>query len=151
MNLLVPSSKLTTISLINQSTIIVSTNNNMINLFLPQSASILQISPLLHLLHLLSLPSLIPSTSLPYTPPCSRNPLHSAEQRRQEQTFNNPTHHSTALSLLKSPLLRIFPRFLCTNISSGSTPSVSVSTIKLSLHPTQRMCGLGVPVLGMKP
>jgi hypothetical protein len=65
-------------------------------------------------------------------------------------TFNKSKAHSIAHLLLKSPLLRIFPRLRCTKISSGKTPKDSVSTIKLSLQPTQRICGLGVPVVRMK-
>ncbi len=65
-------------------------------------------------------------------------------------TFNRFKHQSSALSLLKSRLWTIFPRFLWTNISSGNTFNVSVSIIKLSLHPTHKICGFGVPDDGMK-
>ena len=65
-------------------------------------------------------------------------------------TFSRLKHQSSALSLLKSLLCKILPRFLCTKISSGNTSSASVSMIKLSLHPTHKICGFAVPDEGMK-
>lgn len=63
-----------------------------------------------------------------------------------KHTFNNSTLHSTALLLLKSPLLNRCPKFRCTNISALPTSKESVSTTELSLHPTQRIWGSSLRV-----
>jgi hypothetical protein len=60
-----------------------------------------------------------------------------------ELTFNSSTRHSTALLLLKSPLLSELPRLRCTKVSSRFRDKKLVTRTELSEHPTHRICGCG--------
>ena len=113
--------------LLEQYTIVVSTDDNMLHLH----TQLLALFP-----HHFSIS--------PKTPPPPHHGIYTP------LTSNKSTQYAIALAELKSPLLITLPRLRCTNVSCGSTSSACVSVIQLSEHPTQRICALLSPVLGIR-